>query len=114
MQSSAAHLYQQIGFVFIGIQVLISLGIFALMLIGWRRHQQTGFLVLLAWSLAALAIPLAHLFGMQLGLTLARKLIPQMDQFVFMIVTNGLGSLVSSLLLCVGLAMLVFAAPRPR
>jgi hypothetical protein len=109
MQSNNYALFQQISMISAGLHLLINVAMVVVMIVGWRRHRRTAFLVLLGWAIVAcsttatswLWYPLmqkagANLFG------------SNVDARLLMMVTNTAAYLLSSVLLGAGLAMLVF------
>ena len=114
MQNTSATLYQQISSISGVLHLLIHIAMIVVLTIGWRRHRQAGFLVLLAWPILMSSSFLTMWLWYPTMQTVISKMFgPTADATLFIIVTNSVAMLVSSLLLCVGLGMLVFAKPRP-
>ncbi len=106
--------YQQVHYISMVAHLMICLVTLGAVIIGWKRHRQAGYLMLVAWSFAYLM----SMLGSLLWIPWVQRLLPSggggIDPTMVMIVGNVLSGLAASVLLCVGIALLVFSAPRPR
>lgn len=95
-----------------GVLYLVML---AVVIIGWRRTRHTGFLVLVAWSVLTLAALLSRPLWVPVMSPLVAKVFgTSIDAGNLSLVITLVSGIATSALLCLGLAMLVFARPRPQ
>jgi hypothetical protein len=99
----------------VGTSLLISLITLAIVAVGWRRYRLTGYLVLSAWSVGVLLSILFRILvlpSVQRHIGRGSKFNP--NEALLMSSISTLTGISMHVLLCVGLAMLVFGTPRPR
>ena len=98
------------------VQGMVTIMTIAVVFIGWTRQRRVGFLVLMAWGMAVLF----SIFGNALLFAEAgaaagqflQHIFPKASPVVFIVLPGMIVSLVSSLLLLCGLALLVFRPQR--
>lgn len=115
MQSSSYEIYRQLAMISAGLHFLINATMIVMMIIGWRRHRRTAFLVLLGWAIIAASVSVMQ-WGIypllqQLG---GRIFGGNVDSGMMIMAANLVAYLGSSLLLCTGLTMLVFGKEPQR
>lgn len=88
----------------------VSLVLLTIVTIGWLRHRRMGFLLLIGYGLTALSGSTLGWFSGVLQPFL-RRLFPNADQFLLMVMPQFGVSIVTSIFLLTGLALLVFRVP---
>lgn len=92
--------------------MFIVMGVIAVF--GWKRHRQTGYLILLAWALLSVGLVLSRSALPFVAQWIAGAMGGNIDNTMLFVALNMLSSLACTVVLCLALAMLVFSPPRTR